>query len=205
VILRGAATTLLATVLGMALALVIGLIFALCHRAPWRPLRFAVGSITLFLRATPLLVQLYFLFYVLPLYGVTLGPLATGLIGLGLHFGGYVSLVYRAGIDAIPPGQTEAALALGLGRVPLWTRVILPQALARVLPPLGNYFIAMFKSTPYLAAITVNEMLGAALDEASQSFRYMEPILIVGVLFLIASCLVALLVHRMERLMPVRN
>jgi polar amino acid transport system permease protein len=89
--------------------------------------------------------------------------------------------------------------------VPLWTRVILPQALARVLPPLGNYAIAMFKSTPYLAAITVNEMLGAALDEASQSFRYMEPILIVGLLFLIASCLVALLVRRMERLLPVRG
>ncbi len=74
-----------------------------------------------------------------------------------------------------------------------------------MLPPLGNYAIAMFKSTPYLAAITVNEMLGAALDEASQSFRYMEPILIVGLLFLIASCLVALLVRRMERLLPVRG
>jgi len=204
VILQGAWTTLVATLLGMAVALVLGLGFALAQASPRRALRAAIGFASLFLRGTPLLVQLYFLFYILPLYGVVLPPLVTGVIGLGLQYGAYVGEVYRSGIESIGVGQIEAARVLGLSRHRVWRHVILPQAFARVVPPLGNYMIGMFKSTPYLSAITVNEMLGAAMDEASQSFRYLEPMLIVGAIFTTASYAASRLLARVERGMPVR-
>ena len=198
VILSAARITLLATGLGMLLALCIGAIFAAAGRSAWRVVRLGAGGFSVFLRATPLLVQLYFLYYILPLYGVSMSPLLTGLLGLGLQYGAYVGEIYRAGIDSIPPGQTEAAAALGLRRMWVWVHVILPQVVPRVLPALGNNLIGMFKSTPYLAAITVNEMLGAALDEASQSFRYLEPLLITGGLFMAASYLSAGLIFALE-------
>ncbi len=177
----------------------LGLVFALLRRSRIRAVSTVVWLIMEFVRSTPLLVQLFFLFYVLPLVGVTLSPMVTGVLGLGLHYATYTAEVYRAGIEAVPRGQWEAATALSLPTHRIWTGVILPQAIPRVLPALGNYTISMFKETPLLLAIGVLDIVGAAEEEASLAFRYVEPITIAGVLFLLLSYPASLLVRYMER------
>ncbi|EID55414.1 ectoine/hydroxyectoine ABC transporter permease subunit EhuD [Saccharomonospora xinjiangensis] len=198
-ILDGLLITLQATVLGSLLAYVLGLVFALLRRSPVRVVSTAVWLIMEFVRSTPLLVQLFFLFYVMPLVGVTMSPMVTGVLGLGLHYATYTAEVYRAGIEAVPKGQWEAATALSLPTHRTWTAVILPQAIPRVLPALGNYTISMFKETPLLLAIGVLDIVGAAEEEASLAFRYVEPITIAGVLFLLLSYPASLLVRYLER------
>jgi len=202
-LLRALGVTVQATVAGMALALVVGLVWALARRSASRllagPARFAIE----FLRSTPLLVQLYFLFYVMPATGFTLSPLATGILALGLHYSAYAAEIYRAGIEGVPRGQWEAALALGLSRREVLRHVVLPQALPPVVPALGNRFIALFKDTPMLSAITVLELLQTAKLLGSETFRYFEPLTLVGIFFLVLSLLSAWVVGRLEaRLVP---
>jgi len=198
-LLEGLVVTVQATVVGSALALTLGLVLALLRRSTNRVTRSATKAFVEFVRSTPLLVQLYFLFFVLPDLGVTLSAFVTGALGLGVHYATYTSEVYRAGIDGVPPGQWEAATALSLPRSRVWTSVILPQAIPRVLPALGNYVIAMFKETPLLSAITVLEMMQVAKGVGSNTFRYLEPFTIVGVLFLLVSLPAAFAVRKLER------
>jgi polar amino acid transport system permease protein len=106
---------------------------------------------------------------------------------LGLHYSAYTSEVYRAGIDSVPRGQWEAAIALNLSPYRTFRSIILPQAIPPILPALGNYLVAMFKDTPLLAAITVNELLQSAKLIGAERFRYLEPLTMVGLLFLVAS------------------
>jgi polar amino acid transport system permease protein len=198
-LLSGLEVTLEATLGGMALALVLGLVWAVLRRAAPAVLAKAVHWGIELVRSTPLLVQLYFLFYVLPDLGLRLSPLATGVLGLGLHYSAYTAEVYRAGIEAVPRAQWEAALALSLGRTRTWLAIILPQAIPPVIPVLGNYLIAMFKDSPMLAAITVMEMLQVAKLIGSQSFRYLEPLTLVGLLFLAVSLVSSRLISALEK------
>ena len=190
--------TIFFTVGGMALALIIGLAFALGRRSSSGPVSWVVTWFVNFVRSTPFLVQLYFLYYVLPNYGIFLPPVLTGLIGLGLHYGAYTSEVYRAGIDAVARGQWDAAIALNFSPWRKWTGIILPQAIRPMLPALGNYLISMFKETPLLSAITLVELLQTAKIIASYSFRFVEPLTLVGLLFLALSYPSAILVRRLE-------
>ncbi|MFD2470785.1 ectoine/hydroxyectoine ABC transporter permease subunit EhuD [Amycolatopsis silviterrae] len=198
-VLEGLLITFEATVLGALLAYVLGLVFAILRRSGIRVLSWVIWLIVEFVRSTPLLVQLFFLFFVLPQFGVTLSPLVAGVLGLGLHYATYTSEVYRAGIEAVPKGQWEAAVALSLPRARTWLRVILPQAIPRVLPALGNYTISMFKETPLLLAIGVLDLAGAAFEVGSLNFRYVEPLTLAGVLFLVLSYPASLLVRFLER------
>ena len=191
--------TIQATMAGMAIALSAGLALALARRSAIRWLSWPAAALVEAVRSTPLLVQLYFLFYVLPAFGLTLSPFATGALGLGLHYAAYCSEVYRAGIESVPRGQWEAARALGLGRFETLARIILPQALARIVPALGNYLVAMFKDTPLLSAITVVELLQTAKIVGSETFRYVEPLTLVGALFLALSLISAVGLRRLER------
>ncbi|MGH3978184.1 MAG: ectoine/hydroxyectoine ABC transporter permease subunit EhuD, partial [Pseudonocardiaceae bacterium] len=152
-----------------------------------------------FVRSTPLLVQIYFVYNVLPQFGVTLGSLTAGVIALGVHYATYTAEVYRAGIDGVPRGQWEACTALSLPRSRVWTAVILPQAIPRVLPALGNYVISMYKEVPLLLAIGVLDLVGRAREATSESFRYVEPYTIAGLFFLLLSYPAAVLVRRLER------
>lgn len=198
-LLEGFRITLLATILGSLLAITLGLVFAVLRRSPNRLVSGTVKAIVTFVRSTPLLVQLYFIFFVLPSLGLSIPALAAGVIGLGLHYASYMSEVYRAGIDGVPRGQWEATTALSLPKGRTWAAVILPQAIPRVLPALGNYVIAMFKDTPLLSAITVAEMMHAATEFGSSTFRYLEPITVVGVLFLVISIAAAIPIRMLER------
>jgi len=195
---RALRVTVVATLLGIAMAMVLGLVLAIGRRSRRRVARAPAAAFVEFVRSTPLLVQLYFIFFVLPDLGLTLSPLTAGVIGLGLHYSAYTSEVYRAGIEGVPRGQWEAATALNFSARRTWTSVVLPQAVPAVVPALGNYLIAMFKDTPLLSAITVVELLNTAQELGSQTFRYVEPITIVGVLFLLLSLVSALLIRRLE-------
>jgi hypothetical protein len=115
-----------------------------------------------------LLAWLYFLYFVLPFYGIRLGSMTVGVLGLSLYYSGYLAEVFKAGIDAIPKGQSEAARALSLSRRDALIYVIAPQMLRNIAAPLGNYFVSILKATPYLAVLAVPEMLGRAFDIASK-------------------------------------
>lgn len=198
-LLRGLLVTFEATVLGSILAYVLGLVFAIIRRARIPVLSQLVFLFVEFVRSTPLLVQLYFLFFVFPMFGVTLSSLVTGVLGLGVHYATYTSEVYRAGIDAVPRGQWEAATALSLPPRRVWTAVILPQAIPRVLPALGNYMIAMLKETPLLLSIGVLDLVGRAQAVGSDAYRYVEPYTLAGLFFLALSYPASVLVRRLER------
>jgi polar amino acid transport system permease protein len=202
-ILRGLGVTLLAVVLGMAIALVLGLVWTLARRSESGLIAWPVAGWVEFVRSTPLLVQIYFLFYVFPTIGIVLSPLVAGVLALGIHYSCYTSEVYRAGINAIASGQWEAARALNFSRWQTYRYVILPQAIPPIIPALGNYLIAMFKDVPLLSAITVLEMLQRAKMIGNETFRYLEPFTIVGVLFLALSFLSGFVVNHLERRMKV--
>ncbi|MEU1200572.1 ectoine/hydroxyectoine ABC transporter permease subunit EhuD [Streptomyces sp. NPDC005813] len=195
----GLLVTLQALALGSLIAFALGLVWALLMRTPTRWVRWPVGVVTEFVRNTPLLVQLFFLFYVLPEWNITFSALTTGVVAIGLHYSTYTMQVYRAGIEGVPVGQWEAATALSLPVRRTWTAVILPQAIRRVVPALGNYVIAMLKDTPMLMTITVLEMLGEARLYSQQHFQFTEPLTVIGVAFILISYPASLLLRALER------
>lgn len=195
----GLLVTLQALALGSVVSFLLGLVWALLVRTPTRWVSWPVGVVTEFIRNTPLLVQLFFLFYVLPEWGLTFSALTTGVFAIGQHYSMYTMQVYRAGIEAVPTGQWEAATALNLPMRRTWTVVILPQAVRRVVPALGNYVISMLKDTPILMVITVPEMLSEARLYAQETFRFTEPLTVIGVAFILISYLASLLLRTLER------
>jgi len=197
-LIRALGVTVQATLLGMLIALVLGLVWAMLRRLPNRWIAGTIHWSVEFVRSTPLLVQIYFIFFILPDRGLTLSPFVAGVLALGLHYSTYTAEVYRAGIEGVPKGQWEAAMALNMGPWLTWRRVILPQAIPPVIPALGNYLIAMFKDTPMLAAIAVMELLQTAKLMGSETFRYLEPLTLVGLLFLAVSLVASRGVRKLE-------
>jgi len=202
ILLRGMVVTIEATLLGFLVALLLGMIFALLRAVPLKIVSWPVAFIVEFVRDTPLLVQLYFLYFVLPNYGIVLPSFMTGAIALGVQYSAYTSEVYRAGLEAVPRGQWEASLALNM---PIWLvyrDVVVPQAVPRVIPALGNYLVSMLKDTPILSAVTVLEMLNLATIIGDRTFRYLVPLSMVGGLFLVLTLFSSWLVRVLERRMP---
>lgn len=193
-VLKGFGVTLAATVLGFAVAAALGLVLALVQRAGPRWLALPVGGAAAFVRSTPLLVQLFAAWVLVP----ALDALALGVLVLGVHYATYLSEVYRTGIDAVPKSQWEACTALSLPRRRVWRAIVLPQAVRNVLPPLGNYAISMFKETPLLSVITVHEMVHEANTFGSTHFAYLESLTLAAAVFLLASWPTSTLVRRLE-------
>jgi polar amino acid transport system permease protein len=195
---RAAVVTIEATFLGFAIAAVLGLVLAILRRSrnPW--VSTITGGFVEFIRSTPVLIQIFFVFFVFPQFGVVIPAFAAGVMALGLHYASYCSEVYRAGLDAIPRGQWEAATALNLSPYRTYFDVIIPQAIPPVVPALGNYLIGMFKETPLLSAIAVVELMQTAKIIGSETFRYLEPITMVGIFFLVMSLVSAVGVRRAE-------
>jgi len=202
ILLRGLWVTLQATVLGFAIALVAGLLFALMRMAPTRLISWPTAFFLEFVRDTPLLVQLYFLFFVLPEFGIILPAFLTGAIALGIQYCGYTAEVYRAGIEAVPRGQWEAATALNMPTPLTYRHVIVPQAIPRIVPALGNYLVSMLKDTAILSAVTVLEMLNVARLIGDRTFKYFIPLTMVGALFLVVTLLSSLLVRYFDQRLP---
>lgn len=190
--------TIEATVLGFILAAVVGLLLAILRMSPRQWVALLAAGFVEFVRSTPLLIQIFFIYFVLPEFGITLGALTAGILALGLHYGSYCSEVYRAGLENIPRGQWEASIALNLSPYHTFRDVIIPQAIPPVVPALGNYFVALFKETPLLSAIAVLELMQTAKILGSETFRYTEPITLVGLYFLFFSLVAAAGVRRVE-------
>jgi polar amino acid transport system permease protein len=197
-LLEGLELTVFATFCGALVALILGLAWALARLARIFFVSDLALWIVLFLRGTPLIVQLFFWFYVLPLYGLPLSPLSAGVLALGVYFSAYMSEIYRAGIEAIPRGQWEACLVLGLPLRRVWLGVILPQVARIVTPMLATYVIVMFKESALLSTISVMEMFGQAMDAGFESFRFVEPITMVGILYFAVSYTAVMLFRHME-------
>jgi polar amino acid transport system permease protein len=204
-ILHGMVITIEATILGMLLALVLGLFWAGLLLLPNRWIFWSTRGITEFIRDTPLLIQLFFCYYVLPEIGITIPALLTGITVLGINYSAYTAEVYRAGLQNIPRGQWDAAKALNFTTWQTFTRIILPQAIPPIVPAMGNNLIAMFKDTPLLSTITVMEMLDRAMIIGDKTFRYLEPLTMVGILFLIISLMASALIGFTQRKILVRR
>jgi polar amino acid transport system permease protein len=190
--------TISATLVAFIVAAILGLVFALARRSKIKVISYVSYWVIEFIRITPPLVQLFFIFYVLPHWGIQLTPFVAGVLGLGIHYSTYLSEVYRSGIDSVDQGQWEAATSLNFSPLQKWRIVILPQAIRPVIPMMGNYLITLFKETPLLSSITVIELLGRAKILGSESLRYLELITLVGLFFLIISYTASLLVKWIE-------
>lgn len=204
VVLKGLHITVGLTVACFLFALIFGFVWTFLRRIPNRFVQWIVTWTMEFIRSTPPLVQLFFIYYalpVIPVIGITLSPFTSGVVGLGLHFSTYISEVYRSGIESVDEGQWEAAKALNLSTFDKWKTIILPQAIPPTIPMLGNYLIIMFKEVPLTATIGVLGILQLARNYGAETWNYVEPLTIVGILFLILSYLSALLINWLERKM----
>jgi polar amino acid transport system substrate-binding protein len=157
-LLVSAGMTIVLAVASMPLAMAIGLLVALARVYGSAPLRWMGAIYVEVLRGTPLMLQLFVLFFLLPELDVSLPPLVAGILGLAVNYSAYEAEIYRAGLQAVPAGQMEAALALGMTRGMALRRVIVPQAARIVIPPVTNDFIALFKDTSVCSVITLVEL-----------------------------------------------
>jgi polar amino acid transport system permease protein len=199
ILLRASLVTLEATILGFVTAALLGLAFAIGRMFGPSWLSVPLAALIEFIRSTPLLIQIFFIYFVFPQFNVILPAMTAGVMALGLHYATYCSEVYRAGLANIPRGQWEATIALNLTPYYAFRDVIIPQAIPPIVPALGNYLVALFKDTPLLSAIAVVELMPTAKIIGSGEFRYTEPITLVGLIFLIFSLVAAGFVRLVER------
>ncbi|WP_435109615.1 ectoine/hydroxyectoine ABC transporter permease subunit EhuD [Nocardiopsis synnemataformans] len=193
-LLGGLWVTVQITVLGYLIALVLGLAIAIARRTPI--FGSVLHAVMEFIRTTPLIIQLVFVFLLTP---ADISAMTVGVVVIGVHYAAYTAEVYRSGIEGVAKGQWEAARALSLPTSRTWGAIVLPQAIRKVIPALGNYLIAMFKDTPLLLAISVPELLTEAQQVGSADFRIVEAYTLVGILFLLVSIPSAILIRRLER------
>jgi len=191
--------TIMAAGIGYAIAAIVGLLFLLGQRTPYKILNTTIREIVEFIRSTPLLIQLFFVYFVLPQFGITLSAWVCGMITIGLHFGTYLSEVYRGALEGVPKTQWEACRALNFTTFYTYRRIVLPQAFPIAIPGMGNYLVGIFKDTPLLSTIGVAELFHAATAVGGYHYRYLEPYTIVGVIFLILSVPAAMGIRKLEK------
>ncbi|MUV38441.1 General L-amino acid transport system permease protein AapM [Lentibacillus sp. JNUCC-1] len=199
---KGIWVTLSLTIVCYIFALVFGFGWTFLKRVPNKAFNWVVTWVMEFIRSTPPLVQLYFIYYAwpeVPYIGATLSPFTSAVIGLGIHFSTYISEVYRSGIEGVDKGQWEASTALNFSTRQKWTKIILPQAIPPTIPMLGNYLIILFKEVPLAAVIGVVGILHLADDFGQANFRFLEAYTVVALLFLLLSYPSALLVKQLEK------
>lgn len=183
VFLRGLGLTVFLTVVTMVLATVLAIPLALGRLSGNRLFRWPTNIFVEFMRATPLILQLLYIYYVLPAAGITLNPIGAAIIGLSLHYAAYLSEVFRGGIESISKGQTEAALSLGLSRWLAFRKVVLPQATRAVLPTLANYLISLFKDTALASVVTVQELMFSGQIIAARNYQYFTVYTVTAILY----------------------
>src|SRR5258706_4924175 len=198
-LLRGAGLTIVVSVLAFALALVVGLAFAVLRMSRIMPLR-AIGAVYIqFIRGTPLLLQLFFIYYVLRYSGIVLSPFVSAVIGLTANYAAYMAEVFRSGIQAIAKGQWEAGSAVGMSRRLLMRRIILPQAIRIIIPSIGNFFVSIFKDSALVSVITMRELMFSGQLLASATFKHFEIYAMVAAIYFMIILPAALLLECMER------
>jgi polar amino acid transport system permease protein len=193
----GILVTFEVTVGAIALALLIGLVAGLGRIAQNRLVSGAAALYVEVIRGIPLLVQIFYIYYALGRF-VKVPPLASAIIAMAVCYGAYIGEVVRAGIQSIPKGQTEAALALGMSRAQAMRHVILPQALRVILPPIGNEFIALLKDSSLVSIIAVADLLRRGREFASESFAYFETYTVIALVYLVITLFFSKLIGLLE-------
>jgi polar amino acid transport system permease protein len=182
----GILVTFEVTLGAIALALLIGLVAGLGRIAQNRLVSGAAALYVEVIRGIPLLVQIFYIYYALGRF-VKVPPLASAIVAMAVCYGAYIGEVVRAGIQSIPKGQAEAALALGMSRAQAMRHVILPQALRVILPPIGNEFIALLKDSSLVSIIAVADLLRRGREFASESFAYFETYTVIALVYLVIT------------------
>ena len=186
-LLHGAMITIAVSLLAFGLALVFGLVTGIARISRLAPLRAVAAFYIQFIRGTPLLLQLFFIYYVLPYVGIVLTPFVSGLLGLTLNYAAYMAEVFRSGILAIPKGQWEAGQSVGMSRRLLMRRIILPQAIRIIIPSLGNFFVSIFKDSALVSVITMRDLMFSGQLLASATYKHFEIFAEVAVIYFLIS------------------
>lgn len=199
-LLAGVRMTIAVSAAAIALALILGLLVALARMSPVAPLRAVAGLYIDIWRSTPTLAQLLWVFYALPiLTGVPLDVFVAGTITLGCHYGAYLAEIYRAGILAIPGGQTQAAMALGMTKAQALRRIILPQAVAIMLPTIASQFITLFKESALVSMISLEELMWHAQSLAGFTMRSVEVFTTTALIYMALTYPQTLIVNWLHR------
>jgi polar amino acid transport system permease protein len=198
----GAVTTVEVTACSLVFGCVLGLLVGMGRLSPQRRVIYGICTAYLvFIRGTPLLVQLFILFFGLPQFGITLPAFACGVLGLGVYSGAYVSEIVRGSIQSVDRGQMEAARSLGMPYRMAMRKVILPQAFVRMIPPLGNEFIALIKNSALVSLLTINDLMHEGEKIISVSYRSLEVYLVIAFIYLILTGATTLVLRRTERVL----
>ena len=198
-LLQGLSVTVLLTAIVILLSLALAIPIALFRLSQNAILRIITGFYVEVIRGTPLLLQLVYIYYVLPGLGINLDPFAAAVAGLTLNYTAYMSEVYRGGILAVPKNQWEAAATVGMTTTTAFLRIILPQVFRIVTPTLGNYFISLFKDTALASVVTVQELTFTGQIISARSYQYFTIYTVTGLLYLAVGYPSALFVRWLER------
>ena len=199
-LLRGALVSIEVTAGALLVGCVVGLLVGVGRLNPQRRVIYNLCSVYLLLfRGTPLLVQLFIWFFGLPRFGITLPAFVCGVVGLGMYSGAYVSEIVRGAIQSVDRGQTEAARSLGMSSGQAMRIIILPQAVVRMIPPLGNEFIALIKNSALVSLLTIHDLMHEGQKIISVSYRSLEVYLAIALVYLVLTSAASYLLHRLER------
>lgn len=199
ILLQGAVVTVQVTALSFLLSSAIGLMLALGKLSPVRAVSWTASTVVNVIRGLPIIVQLFYIYFVLPEVGIQLTAFQAGVIGLGIAYSAYQAENFRAGIEAVDPGQREAALAMGMRPALLMRRVVLPQAFRIALPPYGNTLVMMLKDSSLVSTITVAEMTRQGQLIAASTFQNMTVYTLVALLYLAMSLPLVWGLRRLEK------
>ncbi len=204
IFLPAAFETIKITIAAVIVGLVIGILAAMCRISKYKILYYPVTLYINIVRGTPILLQLFIVYYGLSGF-IRLDPYPSAIIAFGIHNGAYIAEIFRGAIKSIDRGQTEAARSLGMSKFKAMYRIVLPQALKRAIPPLGNQLIIATKDSSLASAITVRELLLKSQQMGSSTFRFMEYFLIAGIYYLIITSVLSFFVNKLERKLAVSD
>lgn len=198
-LLQGVVVTLELCLTAMPLAIAVGLICAVAVQTKNRAALWIVRSYVEVCRGVPLLVILYFTYFLLPPMGITLPAFWAAVIALAFNYGAYLSEVFRASIEAVEPGQHQAGMALGMHRWVIYWKIILPQAMLIAIPTVGGYFIGLLKDCSLVSVVSVVELLAQGKRIVAENFRSVETYLLIGIIYFIMSYGAAHVIRWLER------
>lgn len=198
-LLRGAAVTLQIAIIATFIGIALGIVLGFSETAKSRFVRLAVLAYVTLLRGTPMLVQILFVFYVLPQFGILIAPFWAATLAIGLNSSAYVSQVIRSGINAVPKGQIEAAQTLGLSPFNIKRYIIFPQAIRVTLPALGNELVTLVKDSSLASIIGVMELSKEASVIRSHTYDAFSILLAVSLIYLILTGLVSFCVKKLDK------
>lgn len=199
-LMAGALVTVEVTAASLGLGCLLGLLVGMGRLNPRHRIIYGICSAYLtFIRGTPLLVQLFLLFFGLPQFDILLPAFVCGVLGLGVYSGAYVSEIVRGAIQSVDRGQMEAARSIGMSSAQSMRAIILPQAVVRMIPPLGNEFIALIKNSALVSLLTIHDLMHEGQKIISVSYRSLEVYLAIALVYLVLTSAASYLLHRLER------